>query len=488
VNLDRVIKPFTQVDWRRETIYLLTAAMEIAWFTPWYLALIPATAQLPPGRTAVGLFVIMVIPTYGIRLLGRLFLKPYIQRLALVMLLVLTCLLALRVFLYAGQEYKGFDWLGQTIKDMLDIYHAVPDWFIIVMSTLFLWWRGISLAQRRPSVRSVAFSFYLGIVSFIGFVLLVNLVTREDPSVFIPVFFFYALMALAATRMDEMRGRRGAMRSPFGVSWLLSIAGAVLIVVLLGTLLGALLTGKDLQAVVQWIAPLLLLFGVVLGALLAVFRIATDWLLGFLHSMGVERATEPLAKLLEGLGDLIPDGSDPQLNAPPGLGAIRLVLMVGLIAGLGALVIWMMRHQGWGGHSREDDGQESVFSSALLLEHLRELVETGKGRLTAALGLVQRRGWRGLFAALTIRRIYAQMLRLAAHHGYPRAPFQTPYEYESTAARAFPDGATEVRVITEAYVAVHYGEVPESDAELQQVRACWERLKESMRTASVEMH
>jgi hypothetical protein len=80
VSLDRVIKHFTRLDWRRETIYLLAAAMEVACFTPWYLALIPATAQLPPGRTAVGLFVIMVIPTYGARLLGRLFLKPHVQQ------------------------------------------------------------------------------------------------------------------------------------------------------------------------------------------------------------------------------------------------------------------------------------------------------------------------------------------------------------------------------------------------------------------------
>jgi hypothetical protein len=487
VSLDRVVKPLARLDWRRETIYLLAAAMEVACFTPWYLALIPATAQLPPGRTAVGLFVIMVIPTYAARLLGRLSLKPRVHQLALGVLLVLTCLLALRVFLYAGQEYRGFDWLGETIRDVLDMYQVVPDWFIIVLSTLFLWWRGTSLAQRRPSVRSVAFGFYIGVVSFIGFVLLVNLVTREDPSFFIPVFFFYALMALAATRMDEMRGRRGAMRSPFGISWLLSIAGAVLVVVFLGILLGALLTGNDLQTAMQWIAPLLLLFGIVFGALLAALRMVTDWILGSLRSLGVERATAPLAELLEGLGDLVPSGSDAPISAPPGLAAIRLILMGGLLVGLGALVIWIVRRQDWGGRQDGGEDQESVFSSALFLENLRELVDTGRGRLTAALGLIQRRGWRGLVAALTIRRIYAQMLRFAAHQGYPRAPFQTPYEYESTAVRAFPDGAAEVHTITEAYVAVHYGEVPETDAELEQIRACWERLKESMRTASAGM-
>ncbi len=480
VRLEGVTGRLAGLDWRRETIYLLTAAMEVAWFTPWYLAFIPVKAQLPPERTAIGLFLAMILPTYGARALQRLNLKPRLQGLALAALLVTNCLLALRVFLYAGQTYSGLEWLQETLKNALDIYQFVPDWFIVISSTLFLWWRGIRLGQRTPSVRGITLGFYAGIVSFIAFVLLVSLATREDPSFFVPVFFFYSLMALAATRMDEMRGQRGALRSPFGIFWLLSSALAALSMVFLAVSLGALLTGGDFKSALRWIQPLLLLVGIVLGLFLLLLRATTDWVLGFFRSLGVEADITPLAEFLEGLNDLVPETAGTTLQAPPGLGVVRLLLMGGLVLGLGALVIIMLRHQAWGGREREDEEKESVLSSALLLENLRQLVSAGRGRLAAALGLVERSGWRGLFAALTIRRIYARMLRLAAARNYPRAASQTPYEFERTAARAFPDARTEVHVITEAYVAVHYGEVPETEAELQEIRACWERLKDSL--------
>jgi hypothetical protein len=226
-------------DWRRETTYWFTAAMEVAWFTPWYLALIPATSRLPPGRTAVGLFLMMLIPAYGARALVRLRLRPGLHWAALVALLALTCLLAVRFLLYAGGPYGGLDWLDEALTDVLDIYQFIPDWFVILVSTLFLWWRGIGLAARRPSVQATLFDFYVGVISFVGFVLIVNIVTGEDPAPFIPVFFFFSLMALAATRMAEMRGRRGAVRSSFGLSWLFAIALAASFVLFFGILLAA---------------------------------------------------------------------------------------------------------------------------------------------------------------------------------------------------------------------------------------------------------
>jgi hypothetical protein len=106
------------------------------------------------------------------------------------------------------------------------------------------------------------------------------------------------------------------------------------------------------------------------------------------------------------------------------------------------------------------------------------LAQEGRGRLAAVLGLLGRSGLRGLFAALTIRRIYAQMTRLAAEQGYPRTASETPYEYEETARRAFPSAEAEVHAITRAYVAAHYGQVPDSEAELREIRACWKRLCE----------
>jgi hypothetical protein len=42
---------------------------------------------------------------------------------------------------------------------------------------------------------------------------------------------------------------------------------------------------------------------------------------------------------------------------------------------------------------------------------------------------------------------------------------------------AFPGADEDVRVITEAYVATHYGEAPETDEELNAIRAAWERIR-----------
>lgn len=472
------------VDWRREVVYPLTAAMEIAWFTPWYMSLIPETARLPAGRTAIGLFLVMIIPAYTVRVLDRLYLKPEVQRAVLAALLALICLLSMRVFLYAGQEYSGFDWLAATIEDAINIYQFIPDWLVIVSSTLFLWWRGTSLAQRRPSVSAVMFGFYTGVVSFVGFVLIVNLVTEQDPSLFIPVFFFCALVALAAARMDEMRGLRGALRSPFGFSWLFFTALAALVVVFLGGLFGALLTGGSLADVLRWMSPLVLLIGIVFGLILVLLRMVTNWVLGFVRSLGVEQMTNPLAELLEGLNGLTAPGAAKAAESSPAavglLNVARPLLMAGVVLGLAALLVWQLRRQSWSEPEEDEEQHGSVFSPELLLENLRQLVDDGRGRLAAVLGLVGRSGLHGLFAALTIRRIYAQMTRLAAEQGYPRAASQTPYEYEKTAVRAFSGAAADVHAITQAYVAAHYGEVPDSEAELQEIRACWQRLKETV--------
>jgi hypothetical protein len=86
---------------------------------------------------------------------------------------------------------------------------------------------------------------------------------------------------------------------------------------------------------------------------------------------------------------------------------------------------------------------------------------------------------RELFTALTIRRIYGQMEKLAGTRGHPRTLSETPYEYQTELRRAFPDLRDDIQCITEAYIAVRYGEIPEDPGELERVRAAWQRLAQS---------
>jgi hypothetical protein len=43
--------------------------------------------------------------------------------------------------------------------------------------------------------------------------------------------------------------------------------------------------------------------------------------------------------------------------------------------------------------------------------------------------------------------------------------------------RAFPENHAELSRVTEAYVAVHYGEVPERPEDLAAVRVAWEGIR-----------
>jgi hypothetical protein len=112
------------------------------------------------------------------------------------------------------------------------------------------------------------------------------------------------------------------------------------------------------------------------------------------------------------------------------------------------------------------------------MRNLRAMFQDGLGRLTELADLMGRFGPSSRFlTALSIRRIYANLLRLAAELGYPRSRAQTPYEYLLVLYEALPDSESEVELITEAYVKAHYGQVPDTREELLRIRESWERVR-----------
>jgi hypothetical protein len=104
---------------------------------------------------------------------------------------------------------------------------------------------------------------------------------------------------------------------------------------------------------------------------------------------------------------------------------------------------------------------------------------SGKDTSSAGLGerLLQRLGiarrWR---MAASIRRIYEDMCFSAAEAGYPRSPAETPYEYLKILASLWPDNQSEAALITEAYIRVRYGEIPETEEELRAIKTAWQAL------------
>jgi hypothetical protein len=105
------------------------------------------------------------------------------------------------------------------------------------------------------------------------------------------------------------------------------------------------------------------------------------------------------------------------------------------------------------------------------------LLKRGQRRLSGLADALTHSYLGQVFAALTIRRIYAHLANLAAKEGYPRAQDETPYDYLPTLKTAFPESRREVTQITESYVAVHYGELPERQEDLSTVRSAWQEIQ-----------
>ncbi len=71
------------------------------------------------------------------------------------------------------------------------------------------------------------------------------------------------------------------------------------------------------------------------------------------------------------------------------------------------------------------------------------------------------------------------MCQSAASQGYARLSTETPYEYLVSLSQVWPDNPRETGLITEAYVKVRYGEIPETKDELDEILAAWKLLADA---------
>jgi hypothetical protein len=79
--------------------------------------------------------------------------------------------------------------------------------------------------------------------------------------------------------------------------------------------------------------------------------------------------------------------------------------------------------------------------------------------------------------AENIRRIYAALLARCQAIGLPRREAETPFEFLPRLRAQFPQAASDLSALTEAYVAVHYAQTPATGAQVRAMRAVWQRLR-----------
>ena len=466
----------------RELALIAGIFMELSWVTLWYRALIVAGKEVSFPQAFVVFSGLLLIFYAANRLMGMLNVNLLTHRIVLLLLLVVNLLIGMRMLLYSRELVSLVELLNRPLRTFQDMANFIPAEFIVMVLILLVSWRGISYSDHNVGPVNAIAGFRLGIIMFFlyGFVLPF---TNEYPSLALYLFLFFSLLSMITARIAVLSQLRGGHKIQFNRQWLLGILvvigciiaiSAVIINFARDQLFALLYTLYTWFVYAIFIVLSPLLFGLLRGFLWFFSFIRLQEILDFLIQAlrNFQNLLSNLANAMSGFTSRFNFSSIGRLFdyvaqlKPFYLWAFLLMLVVIILLGVRKYIL------------KEDKSQEQDVSSLAvdedLFEMLRSALRRGWNKLTENLDdLLGLRQARRLLAAARIRRIYALLLELSAQLDRPRPASRTPLEFMPQLEGLFPALTQEVRTITDAYLLVRYGEVPETPEELTRVESAW---------------
>lgn len=464
---------------RRELVYFSFTVQEASLLTPFVLVVMSWSRFWPPALVFLWLLLLILVPFNLLRLMSLLQWERTRQRRVMAVAMVVTVILSWRMLLYEASSPFDLTWLRQFATNMAEAGNLVwtRDLSIFVF-TIFGWWRGMRLASKTLSIGNAGLRLRVGGLIIMPLVAWLATSFLEFSVVpFILLFFLSSLAAVALVRAEHIEADRTGHAATLSAGWFLTVLAAALGVVLLGGALAAFISGESLFQVLGVFSPLwrsLQFGGTVSGLtmfellqpLLDVFAAAVQFLATILASI-LGRVSEGVRFLSGTIPEQPPlptlEVTPEVVTAPPAMGKI---VAAGLMLGLILLIAWglskLYQQATFAARESRRSGplQDSVANDSAL------------DRLLQRFGVFQQ--WR---AAASIRRIYENMCHAAAAAGYPRLEAETPYEYLATLAKTWPAFQSDSRLITEAFVRIRYGELPETPEEFAEIQEAWRRLE-----------
>jgi hypothetical protein len=462
---------------------VLSAAGIIIMETTWLALIVRAIGPDMAARSNTMVFMFLA----GFLLLAALLetalfrggIQETIHRGALVAYYLTGIYLAIQ-WLLTGASGTRIDPFTTSIEGIEELTRLIPGQVILAVTLLWLLWRGVTIARHGVGPFAVMRHFRLGVIMFLVYSPFALLGDQDLPGLGMFVLFIFAtLMSLSTARVAVLGKFRGGRRSPFSRAWLGSIIGAVAVTVGVGFSLALLATGRFLLFYQR------VLSAVVLG-IITLFLSPFFFIIGLLGSTEFQSPSLPTPTP----GPILPPweleaGSGPNLVfttqeqvaiLPDWVQALVYWGATAIFLALIIFVIWRIRIA----YQRQlaAEGVEFIMREGDLLDHLRREASkqardvagnlTGFGRL--------RQGQRYL-AAAKIRRIYAGLMDLCEEMNISRPVSQTPLEFLGTVQGALPSVSGQSEMITYAYLKVRYGELPETQKEVQAVEQAWEQVR-----------
>lgn len=372
----------------------------------------------------------------------------------------LTILLVIRLDLYQGTPLADLSWLSTLSERLFRLLAKMTPEQLATLALLYVYVRGLGLAQRPLTLWFVGYQFRLGVVVFFGAAFFAALIGGVEFRSWILVYFVLALSGIALARIEEA-GREMAL----GGKWALVLGGAILATVGVGLLLTQVLTLQTAETFFGLFWPLVLIFEAVLAVVLFAATLALSGIIDVLTPFFGQ-----VGEMLDRFYHLPPQTNEAAQQAVRVIGQLaflvpylRVLVIAALVFGVGLIIARALNRR-----------MNQLEAETFVREHIgaRETFAAARQQRVRAQAAPAR-----ALEAENVRRIYAALLAHVARLGLARRAAETPLEFLPRLSTHWPAAADDLRAITDAYVAVHYAQRPASSAQVRALRAVWQRVR-----------
>jgi hypothetical protein len=361
----------------------------------------------------------------------------------------------------------------------------IPPEFVVLLFVLLVSWRGLHYLDYQIGSYNAISGFRLGVLMFFIYGIFIPY-TQESPAFAFYLFLFFSLLAMSSARIFDISHLRGGFSAQFNRQWMLGITGIILVMVVIAAATVVFAQERLFHLFSRFLTWAIYLLVLIFSPLLFVILRFFIWLFSAIHLGDIfDFIVRALGNLQSIVDTLIKSISVWITQA--NLENIRKIFDV--IASYKGLYLWivliivvsfiLLGLRRYLTKEREGSGQD-IQTEAVdedLINALRSALRRGWDKLAENLeDFLRLRQARRLLAAARIRRIYAMLLDMSARLDRPRPAARTPLEFLPELEGIFPSLIKELRTITEAYLLVRYGELPESAEDLDRVEDAWRMI------------
>jgi hypothetical protein len=492
VDLTAVPEPeqrehFQMRPWR-ELAFYAAILMELSWISLWSRLVLRLGPRLSYPEVLATLAVIVIANFTLASLLNRLNVKVWVRRIFFIFVLFLSLWFGLVTLLDEIHMVGLWEILSRPLNSFEEMAELIPVEFVVMLLVLLLAWRAVGLVGQHVEPGNIINGFRLGIFGIVTYALF-GPWNDHAPVTALLTFLFSSLLAMSASRIAILSLLRGGQAIPFDRHWLSGIVVSIFVIVMLSWLVEEAMAGQGFFLLSRIFTLLVTVVVLILSPLLWLVMQAIFWIGEWLNLGQIMGAILDMIQLLQKFVDTLVKSVTSWISTVDAQVLRRIsiffafsrpFLIFGTIIVVLVIILLTVRRRLWKKEQVvSDQDYENLLTQKDLLDLIRDALRRGLNKLLdefdrfGNLGRAHR--W---LAAARIRRIYAHLMELSERLGEARPSSMTPLEFLPRLKQLFKTQENALETITQAYLRVRYGELPETGSDVVMVEQAWGRIRE----------